>query len=485
MRKYLFILLIILHCHYAFATTYYVRTDGHDSASGLNDTNDPTTGALLTIGACATSHATSPGDICNVHTGSYGSFTVANSGTLGNMITIQAYGDDIVSVTRIKISGPSYSDANYVKVSGFTITGSSTWGTPGIYVLGNNCIISNNNLTGSGVVPGITNYAIELHGDNNIIDSNIIDGQSAGIASFFIVFSVNGTGNIFENNVVKNLFNQERIWDAGGDDSSHMSSDNTIIRGNEAFNNTWNGSESRHPDIFQIVNHTTNTANNWLIENNYFHDLDAQIGINEATIRSQNWIFRNNVFANITQRAMLSSFGTVWYNNTFFNVVSADQNVLDDNGQAGCEYKNNIIIGGSNKTNFGLFNLRADRPIPTISNNYYGTVNGGVRSQVLINSYGDTAYTNGGDPKFVAAHTNCVANFCDFHIQEYSPLIDKGACLSASWPNATDKEGSPRPQGSAWSIGAYEFRNTLRGVYNTKGISGYYNANGLVGTVLN
>ena len=94
-------------------------------------------------------------------------------------------------------------------------------------------------------------------------------------------------------------------------------------------------------------------------------------------------------------------------------------------------------------------------------------------------TYADNAI---GNPSFAGAN--------DFHLNTpTSPAYNAGLDLSGyidmpvSWPD--DKDSTPRPQGAVWDIGAYEFRNTLRGVYNTKGISGYYNANGLVGTVLN
>ena len=50
-----------------------------------------------------------------------------------------------------------------------------------------------------------------------------------------------------------------------------------------------------------------------------------------------------------------------------------------------------------------------------------------------------------------------------------------------------DYLGTVRPQGSAWDIGAYEFRSNtpMIGVYNVKGMSGYYNANGMVGIAPN
>jgi hypothetical protein len=67
MKKLLTIL--FLFAWSAQATTYYVRTDGSNSASGLNNTNNPTTGAWLTLSyACA--HTTS-GDLISVQAGTF------------------------------------------------------------------------------------------------------------------------------------------------------------------------------------------------------------------------------------------------------------------------------------------------------------------------------------------------------------------------------------------------------------------------------
>ena len=56
---------------------------------------------------------------------------------------------------------------------------------------------------------------------------------------------------------------------------------------------------------------------------------------------------------------------------------------------------------------------------------------------------------NALDPLFVS-----IANR-DFRLQLGSPVIDAGTDLSAYF--TTNKDGTTRPQGSAWDIGAYEY----------------------------
>jgi len=50
------------------------------------------------------------------------------------------------------------------------------------------------------------------------------------------------------------------------------------------------------------------------------------------------------------------------------------------------------------------------------------------------------------------------ASQADFHLKKDSPAIDKGWSLDA--PD-DDFDGNPRPQGSAYDIGAFEFTGTL------------------------
>jgi len=93
------------------------------------------------------------------------------------------------------------------------------------------------------------------------------------------------------------------------------------------------------------------------------------------------------------------------------------------------------------------------------SNNYYGIWDpptySARRQSIIDNWIGDRNYINGGNPKFVAAFTNCIKNTCDFHLQSDSPLIGAGIALDLV---TTDKDGLIRQNPP--TIGAYEYVST-------------------------
>ncbi len=105
--------------------TYYVRTGGHDTASGLNDTDDPTTGAFATV-AHAASVATTPGDRVLVRAGAYtGAVVIHASGTPTKPIRFE--GDDAV-LNAGSANALTLSNSAHVVISGFTATGASVAG---------------------------------------------------------------------------------------------------------------------------------------------------------------------------------------------------------------------------------------------------------------------------------------------------------------------------------------------------------------------
>ena len=89
-----------------------------------------------------------------------------------------------------------------------------------------------------------------------------------------------------------------------------------------------------------------------------------------------------------------------------------------------------------------------------VESSYWASEGGQVtgESNIIMNSNApDPAGAHdlvGTDPLFVDAANN------DFHLKAASPTIDKGEGLSTV---TSDHDGTARPQGSGWDIGAFEY----------------------------
>lgn len=170
-------------------------------------------------------------------------------------------------------------------------------------------------------------------------------------SSFWIPVIAGGTDNTFRNNIIRNLANSERVFDG--------LLNGTTIENSEVYN-LIDSNENRpdetdncnaHTDLFQIVGGDSYDVT---IQNNYFHDLEAQTGMMEGT-NNHDWTVINNVFANITHRnTVFSAPNDKIWNNTFFNVAQSDQVEPLEGYSTDEEYKNNVIIGGSTNPDYGM-----------------------------------------------------------------------------------------------------------------------------------
>lgn len=112
-------LLIYLLCFHiglgpAWATTYYIRTDGNNANAG---TTDSAGGAWRTMGKCATTAVA--GDTCIVGNGTYveGAITFSTNGTSGNYITLQAQNKHIAILSSTSGCSPNITiQANYIHI---------------------------------------------------------------------------------------------------------------------------------------------------------------------------------------------------------------------------------------------------------------------------------------------------------------------------------------------------------------------------------
>ena len=225
-------------------------------------------------------------------------------------------------------------------------------------------------------------------------------------------------------------------------DYSRFFGENHIIR-----NNLFHGTKSEeigssHVDGFQTFDNNANFARNIIIEGNrvlgFYHEGMTIGNATEGAIA--NITVRNNIFANSSSWGICSYgvSGLKVYNNVFAYIDSSAIGLRAyANGPiTTAEIKNNIfyVFGAPYWTEGG------------------STVD--ARNNILYKGSGSldpVRYPNdicNQEPKFVDAAR------LDFRLQSGSPAIDAGVPLAAF---SYDIVGTPRPQGNAWDIGAYEF----------------------------
>ena len=168
---------------------------------------------------------------------------------------------------------------------------------------------------------------------------------------------------------------------------------------------------------------------------------------------------------NVIKNNMFISTGAIYMSqdsNQFINNVLS--RVGQDIGQgAGGGQQDGILIGafghGSYSNNVIVNNTIYQSKLSCINIGYADTAT--VRNNICYQNGSDGVNTSLAGSGNVIDHnllgTNPLfvnAGLGDFHLQSGSPAIDAGVTVSVASP---DLAGTPRPQGSAYDLGAYEF----------------------------
>jgi len=156
-------------------------------------------------------------------------------------------------------------------------------------------------------------------------------------------------------------------------------------------------------------------------------------------------IFNNIAYSNDGSGIVVAAWGEPGYAHPVQDVLIVN-NTFYGNGSAG--WGCGISVENPEADNIELINNICSGNISQISTEAYGS--GLVVEYNLINGYTDEYGTNyvEGDPDFVSASAG------NFHLTSDSPAIDAGTSTNAP---AVDFDGTSRPQGSGYDIGAFEY----------------------------
>src|SRR5262249_15755156 len=184
--------------------------------------------------------------------------------------------------------------------------------------------------------------------------------------------------------------------------------------------------------------------------NNTFHDNGVDDCGTDIVIYGNNHQIYNNVFYNTREGAIsVQGNGDGIYNNTFYNT---------GNSGACTSLQPGIWVGGATNSHTIQNNLivNSANAIKNASNN--STISDNSTTNSIINTgSGNIISTNNIISSGTESSIFMNVSTGDFTLKAGSTPIDRGAAISFI---KTDRAGMPRPYGSAYDIGAYEFQGT-------------------------
>jgi uncharacterized repeat protein (TIGR01451 family) len=410
---------------------YYVAPTGSDSGPGTFEQ------PWQTIQKAANTMIS--GDTVYIRAGTYHEQVVPlNSGSPGDYITYAAYPGEIPSLDGSGVALPDnlvglfdVSDRSYIHVTGLRVANNGA-----ILVKRSSYIIIEKSRTYNTISSGIG-----VWGSQNItIDSNRVERANTSYWQECLTIASTTSFQV-SNNEILNCGDQ-------GIDVKQGSSDGQVF-GNYVHHTTSTGI---YLDAYDM--HTYDIE----VYQNLIHDISGDNGIALASekggLLENVYIYNNIVYHNRYCGVLLSKAGS---GNSLgqhpLKNIRIINNTIYNNGWTG--YGGGILVDNPDAQDTIIRNNLVSQNL-----SFQIVVDTQVQSQDvtidhnLIHGYrgydGETygsAYVI-GDPLFI----NPAA--ADFHLQAGSPAIDAGSVDGAP---ENDFAGEPRPQGSGYDIGAYEF----------------------------
>ncbi len=472
MKKY--ILTILITAAALLAATQAARGAGYS-------VKQDGSGDFSTIQACA--NTVIAGDTCLVGPGAYNefiTFPVNHSGTAAGKITFQA-----VPRRGAVAQGFDTKNADYLRIEGFEIA------PLGIKVNSSHLEIIDNyfhDIHGVAILPAISANGLTAANPappkDVIIKGNKFYKVNAGIYIF-------GSNWLVENNDIERLYRDP--FGFGGFDADYMRGFGDYIT---IKNNHLHGTTMAEASALASKNGAAVSCAVYqdCRDAGFAPDVICDTGVNQCRVVSHtdgfqsydnngNWIrhliYEGNLLEGgywdghpffISARAHGSGFDDdITIRNNIFNpdpgtaqrIISTADSMAPDSVSNVYIY-NNVINSAVNNAlyvkagkmynnifynNYSVFGLPS--PLVTHANNIvFSTRPDKAAYSYIASNFPDDKINV--DPLFV----NFAAG--DFHLQPSSPGVNAGADLSATGFNY-DIAGTPRPQGSAWDIGAYEY----------------------------
>lgn len=429
------------------AETYYVRTDGHDTASGLNNSTDASTGAWLTVQKAANTMA--PGDTVHIADGTYAAnVSITQSGTSDNPITYT--GSKSAWISRVVTVSASYIIMDNLRLgdSSQNNYNNPTWAVDvtGSYNTFSNVLFDPNNAQDSGNCGAMYFYSSASY--------NTVSNFEARNMNRSLVFSFgsNTSHNTIKDGSVHTTWDCDHFRPFG----TYLTIQNVECYGNKIYNH-----DAFHSDFFQIFGDSlAEVSQNVVIENCYVHDSDYNIGYTSKDNNNNVYglTLRNNIFQNVSGELRISIPNCKIYNNIFYNTGVNSEFGLSDYGgviQLGgatplYDCSNLEIVNNAFITNIKpwVHNSNGVQSY-THSYNYYGTLDYTANDYYLDSGKStlieDSTKVAGGDPQFDNIATG------DFTKGSDSVLICRGTTIDSF---STDKAGNIRT--GVWDIGPYE-----------------------------